>query len=359
MALQTISGGVLLYPFTDQLNAATPAVAGVTIDSATEYVANIIPIAITGSIAKVGFRTVAVTTPGTGEVRVETVALRVPSGTLVNAGANASIPLTAANTWYTATLGTPATVYAGSAVAVKIEMTTTAGAIGVLQISQWSANVFPGGTLPFSGRFQGTTTTTEAEYYAMALEYSDGTFPTTPGVTPVQTVSSNSYGSASQPDEFGAAFSLPYPTRVVGFWGLFSLSAGTSARMLLYDGDTTTLLATHDIDLNAKRTTTVNAFYFPLASATTLLAASTYRLTAIPLTTSAMILYTLNGSAAPMMAQFPYGNTRFMATSRNNSGAWTDDPRAYPLLGLILEGFGDDVGGAGSTTIVTGGAWGF
>lgn len=357
---QVVSTAGFYFPGVDDgHNNAVPGFSGVTIDSATEYVANIVPIVISGTITKIGFRSATVTAEGTGEIRIETVLGRGPSGTLVTANALASYPVTVGNTWHTVALNAGAVVYAGSLIAVKIMQSETTGATGNFQVSQMNYPVadFPAGGLPFSARFQGTTTNRETDMYVMGLEYADGTYPLTYGIAPYQAVSTNTYNSGSTNDEFGALFSLPFPATCKGFYIRANPGTAGSARFILYGADTTTILATADIVQDGRANTSVDMIVIPLATAVTFVAAGTYRLTFVPMTATNVSTYSLVGSSAAVMPQLSNGE-RFYETRRGNSGGWTNDNRLYPLMGVILTGFDDATGGA-STTVVTGGAWGF
>ena len=338
--------------------AAAPSFTGLLIDSATEYVAQHIGITSTGTLSKIGFRSSTVTAAGTVDLRIETPGTRGASGTLYQTAATVSIPVTASSTWYTATLDSGTVVHVGSTIVVKLQMTSSSGATGNLQISQSTIPQPFKASFPYSTRFQGTTSSVDTELIPIALEYLDGSFPPMPGVYPISAISQNTYNSGTVAfDEFGVAFSLPFPVQCHGVLVNANFGAGGTANLVFYDQDTTTVLSSIFINPQDNSSGNPRTQFRLLPAPLQLVANGTYRLTQVPLTTTNIVAHAYIGSSLAVMSQFDHGGTRFIGTQRVNSGAWTDDARQYPTLGLLLNGFDD--GASGSTTVVTGGAWGF
>lgn len=354
MTIRAMSG---FWYFPEGLTGtAIPTTGGVIIDSASEYAAYCFPAPKSGTISKVGFRASTVTVAGTMDVRIETTNFFGPSGTLYSPGASASVPVTSIG-WYTATLDTGVVVTVGSHLAIKVLMTNSVGAIGNLQLTQNLAGVQPRLGYPKTVTFNGVTSGSNEAPVVCALEYSDGSYPPFANCVPVAATSRNTFSTnTGNFDEWGAAFSLPFPAQCVGFTFFGMIGSGLDGQLKLYDSDTTTVLAT--VEVSTAQSHRVNAeaqsLFAPLNSPVNLAVAGTYRITFVPLQSSTGQTYTLYTSSLVMMPQLLNG-ANCMETYRVDTGAWTDTPNGWAAgIGVVLSGFDD-----GTQTLQAAGVWGF
>lgn len=359
MPLVALSGGFFFPKIFPSASNAGAGFTGTLLDSANESIALVFQIRNTGTISKVGFQTGTVNTGANVDIRLETVAATGnPSGTLYQSSSNIifSIPDTDDNVWETVTLGSGTLVQAGSTLALRVQMNATSA--GLLNIRRFGAtDPAYSANFPYQDIFQGGSwTKSYGQNPLFGIEYSDGSYPFTEGIYPIQNFSTVAYNTASTVDERGILFSFPFPTRAIGCWA--ELDQDISCSAILYNSDTTSVLQTIKIDSNNRSTTTPDRSHFMFVSATTFVAANTYRLTFVPDPGGTISLTEWIGSSTAVMGQFD-GYPMIMETSRADSGAWTNDNRVYPVCGLILDAF-DDGTGSGSTTVTqAAGVWGF
>ena len=345
---------VILLPFSVVSNQNV-GFTGILIDSANESVAQVFLIRSSGTISKVGFRTVAVTTGAVLDVRLETVAGGNPSGTLVQSSANGLLTVTDTddNTYFTVTLGSGVVVTAGTVMALRIQMNATSA--GTLQLAKLDAAY--DSNFSYSDNFQANAWTRNVTVMVAALEYTGGSYVLTDGIYPVQNYSTVAMTTASAVDERGVAFSVPYPCTLVGFAA--HLDSDITSSGLLYDADTTTVLQrVLNIGSNNRSVVSPTWARYTFAAATTLLAASTYRLTFVPDPGGNVVVSQIIGSSTAVMNAFPH-YPAWIETSRANSGGWTEDARSYPLISLLLSQFDDGTGASTTTLGQAAGVWGF
>lgn len=170
---------------------------------------------------------------------------------------------------------------------------------------------------------------------------------------PVETLSNQTFGSDSTPDERGNVFTEPsgscstFKVGGVRFQGQLTCSTNT-AKLILYSG--TTALQTLTVQCaqqkdNAGGGVAWYEYYFSDSSLTALTCGTNYRIALQPQTTggSQVGLNYFTVHAAGDMDAFPLG-TAMYGTSRTDAGAWTDDTlRRYaiePILQDITAGSG-------------------
>ena len=328
----------------------------VLLDSANESIAQVLQLPRTATISKVGFRTMAVNTGAELDIRLETVAdTGHPSGTLYQTSSNVIQSVLDANDniYFTVTLGSGTVISAGSIFAVRIQMSATSA--GSLNLA-----IGPDGyvlsSFPYNDQFLANAWTKSVVPLICGLEDSNGEYLSGVNLWPIQNVSSLIVTTASTPDEVGAVFSLPYPCTAIGGWG--STESDSPVTFTLYDSDTTTVLRKAFLSSNntvSTSTQELHIFYF--SSSVNFVAGNSYRLTIVPDPSPVgASLGAFVGSSVAVMSAF--GNyPRHILTFRTNSGAWTDDARQFPTLGLILNGFDDAAQTGGGTTAA--GVWGF
>mgnify|MGYP001570964146 CR=1 FL=1 len=355
MAVIATSGGIY-FPTMPQDIQGNTAFGTIVLDSANESAAQILQLPRSGTISKIGFRTLTVTTGAELDIRIETLARGNPSNTLYQSSSNALQVVGDANdnTYFTVTLGSGTVIQAGSVFAVRVQMSaTSAGNLNIAGL----VNSFISG-FPYGDNFLANAWVKSVNPSLVGgLEYSDGTYAESVGYLPVKGISSLLINTSSTPDEMGAVFSFPYPCTAIGGWARLNLDPSVTAT--LYDSDTTTILRSILLDSNQTVSITaeeVQIFYFP--SSVNFVAGNSYRLTFVPDPAPVSLAFPISyGSSVAVMrafSQYP----RFFLTSRTNSGGWTDDPVGFPTVGLILNGFDDaaQTGGGGTTAA---GVWGF
>lgn len=350
MALQTIPGG-LWIPQRTSLDV--PFLANMVIDAADEKIAFIFKIGKTGTISKVGFKTGSVTTGATFDVRLETVDLTTgdPTGTLLATNSNGSLVVADADDflWLTASLTTAVAVTRGDLVAVVI--VNPSGSPGNMQIM---AVAYGQNRFPYSDLFT-TSWTKQGDNRNpnCALEYDDGTYALHTGVYPIKLTPTDTYNSASSPDERGLIFQFPFPVQIAGVFMIMDLDG--DADIVLYDSDGSTVLETISLDKDVRELTTIGGWNFPFDNTNELSANTNYRVALKPTTTTNIGLATLETDTAAIMDSFE-GGQNFHYTSRTDAGAWTETTTKRPVIGLLLDGFDDSIASRDIITLpVTGG----
>lgn len=353
MALQATSG-VWLFPYPPSTAASNIGFTNTTLDSANEAVYAVFQVAQAMTLNKIGFRFGTVTVGAQVDVRVETVTVGTPSGTLWQSSSNALQVVSDAsdNTYVTVTLGSGTILDAGSIVAIGVKMSGTSA--GNLQVSRIDTTY--GTNFPYRAEFLGNVWAKALEVPICGVENVDGIYPTIQGLYSVQATSALAYNTASVTDERGIAFSVPFPVDVVGFWTMLDVDFRCQA--LLYDADTTTILQRITISSDNRGNTTQGQERLWFPGSARLVVANTYRLTFVPDPGGTIVLPEFIGSSAAVMTSFP-GYPRVIATARANSGAWVDDLRVWPLCGIQALAFDDAVSVGGGTTVQAAGVWGF
>ncbi len=347
---EQISGFFLFPDF--PLNDAGPNYQALLLDAANEKAAAIISAPKTGTISKIGFKTMNVTTGATMDVRLETLSGNVPSGTLLGANSNGAQVIGSGddNTYFTTSLTTPVAVTKGDIFAIVI--VNPAGSPGDLEIAQVNAASTRG--LPYGALYTGSWSFL-SEIICMALEYDDGSYAPLPYVLPISAFNIVNFSSASDPDHRGLKFSLPYPTRLIGIWVLADLEGSPS--LILYDSDGTTALETLVIASAKRRTAGDDFSFYYFVSNHSLAKDVSYRVVFAPSAT-AIDLHSFEVDTAAAMDAFPGGQS-FHYTQKKGGGGWTDTPTERPFAGLILDGFNDGVGAGGGLLVHPGMAGGF
>lgn len=337
MAEQTIKG-YFLFPELD-FDDSGPNFTSQLIDAADEKAASIIQAPKTGTISKVGFRTITVATGATVDVRLETLSGSDPSGNLLGANSNGAQVIGDGddNTFFTTALTTPVAVTKGEIFAVVI--VNPAGSPGNIQIARFNSLGNRG--FPYTDLFTGSWAV-GSECPCISLEYDDGSYEAQPFVMPLSALNVANFSSGSTPDHRGLKFKFPFPFSLTGFWLLADIEGSPNAK--LYDSDGTTVLETLVLDANKRRTISDDFHYYFFASTYSLAKDVFYRLVIEP-TATAVDLHDFDVAAAAIMDAFP-GGQDFHYTQKKDAG-WTDITTKRPFLGLMVKGFSDGVGGGG------------
>jgi len=348
MTFQVITGEGLHFP--QPINDAAPSLKSILLDAASEKAAFVFRVGKTGTVSKVGFCTATVTTGATVDVRLETVDLTNgnPTGTLLGTNSNGSQVIADIddNTWFTVSLTTAVAVTRGDLVAVVI--VNPSGSPGNLNIRavEYNRLIFPYSVI-FTTVWAKQATDRNP---TCSLEYDDGSYAVHPGVVPIKTRTTRSFGSSSTPDERGLIFQFPFPVRVAGAWAY--LDADEAVDIVLYDSDGTTALQTISLDKDVRAANLVATQIYPFDTTSELSANTNYRLVIKPTTTTFIRVMDFTIDTAAIMDSFE-GGQNFHHTERTNAGSWTETTTLRPMMGLLLDAFDDGAGGAAS--ILSGG----
>ena len=331
--------------------------AAKTIDAATEKYAVIFQAPKTGNVAKIGFRTMTVSTDAATRLKISLQALDGsgnPDGTILPVGLNtAKFDFTAAPasaTAYTATIDTALAVTMGTIYAVVIEYGTFVASDSVQIASGWRTE-----RLPYGDLYTGTWAKND-DNQNIWVEYDDGTYANMP-LIPAVTTTTIFATTATNPDEVGLSFIVPFPCRISGGWVERIGAAGADFDMILYSGTTALQTISFDGD-HTQIGGTDKFFYFRFATQQTITANTTYRLIVKPTTTTTSgILTTCTMPNANAIGQILGVTAAWVYTYRVDAGAWTDSTTfVVPRMGIMIDQLDDGVqtgggGGAGFFTM--------
>lgn len=252
MGIQPVKG--IYWP---DLSATSGLFTPMLIDAVGEKAAFVFGAPKAGVIDRVGFHIMTLTTPGTLNVRLETLdASGQPSGTLVATGASFSYVPSAVG-WQEVVLTTPLTVTDMQVFAVVIEL-ATAGNISVSRMT--GVNQF---NFPYSALYTGTWAKSNLAG-VVAVRYNDGDWPYNAGLWPISSMGATTHSAGNATSEFGNKATLPFGCQVEGLWGGMGSNQGNGV-VLLYaaDGSTIITFAGFDGAQQASSNNTLRVFPFP------------------------------------------------------------------------------------------------
>lgn len=340
MTLQDTPG--VLFPPQLGVNA----IGSMLLDAAGEKAAFVFAAPKSGTIDRVCFRTVAVTTPTNTDVRIESIADASgdPSGSLWAANTNATVASGSmlANTWIEATLTAGAVVVAGDVIAVVIAPSGTPN----LNIGRFATTATLFG-LPYSDIF-GASWVKSGNTFAGAVRYSDGSYPHIPSVWPATNLATQGLTSTGTPDEIGNVINLPFRCRVSGIQADTASTSSTSNQSFqIYDASDN-LLASKNWDANALQG--ANTILQTLDTPVILEPNVDYRVTAKALTTTNRTFRYLDVTSTALAAALPMGH-RCYYTQRTDLGAWSDTVTRRLGMGLIIDQLEDGAGGGAASPV--------
>lgn len=182
----------------------------------------------------------------------------------------------------------------------------------------------------------------------LALKYDDGTYAHFghDNVWPVSAINTYLYNSANATaDERGIKFNFPVPVQVRGAWFYVDMDADWDC--VLYDNASSVLASvTADKDFRQGSGAVVAPYFVLFSSSISCSANTDYRIIA-KASASANSWYSLSAPSSSYMSAMPWG-TYGVSTRRVDAGSWTDATDEQMLCGLILDGFDNGAGGAGS-----------
>jgi hypothetical protein len=338
MAIATIPGGLYIPRITTRADTGI-VYTGFVLDAAAERYANIFRIPKTGTVSHLHFRTNAVTTSTTLDIRLETVSAATgdPTGTLYAVNANGAQGTLAANTWYRVALTAAAAVTRGDLVALVVANSGT-GNLSVAAVTSPITRT----KFPYGDHFTASWTRNE-QPMVCAVEYNDGSFATIPGLSGFSNLTTTTWNSGSTPDERGLKFRFPFPFRIAGVWA--HLDSDNDCELRLYDSNGTTVLETVTIDAQQHYGVAGGLQNYLWPATRELLANTYYRVSVLPTTGSSVAMEHFDVFSAGIMDAHE-GGQDFHLTTRTDAGAWTDVLTSRPFIGLYLDGF-DAGGGTG------------
>lgn len=304
-----------------------------------------------GSITHVHSRTGTVTTPGTNDIRIETVdASGNPSGTLWGTTTNGAQAYTTSNTHHRTALTLSATVAIGDMIAVLSKSPTVS--FGNLNLVRSTVAVPPSRGFPYPGG-PGLTTKIDLSGTFFALEYSDGVFEAPAYVLPGACLpASFSISTSTSPDEVGNHFTPTATLRCTGWWLHGGIAGGANYRMQLYAASsntplaTATMLAAHTSSAAARL---LHGAWDDVSAGITLTAGTAYRVAFLPTTATSATIYRITGYNNAFFD--PMGLPGAQESSRNrssttdpDSAAWTETSTQRAQLGIIIDAVDNGAG---------------
>lgn len=338
---------LLAYPAPPTANFGNTLATNVTLDAAGEKFAGIMRWEHSAALTEVYFRSISAAVSGTLEIRIETVdtSTGLPTGTLVNANASGQVVVSAANTFYSVTLTSPADVHLlGDNELFAVVLVNVSGEY----VISGNHSVHTGTALPYTADYLASTWVKRVNSPPFVFETASGFVPitgTTPGILVASLIASN-----TTPDEQGLVFTAPFGMRVRGIWA-DDRRAGPY-KIILYNAADGVL---QEITLAAAVTGTTGVYgttNYIFNDYEDIVQGDTYRVTAQPTTTTANshgLVYTI----LPTGAGDAFRGANFGSwTERTNGGAWTDTSDRVPLMGLLVSGIDFPDGGAGIARLV-------
>ncbi len=341
-----VSQGIQALPIPLSLNGP----GTFTIDAVDEVAGAVIPIALSGNIRYIHWRTGTVTTGATvivGLVTVDTGGLLTTTPWSPTSNNGQIVAAADDNTWFKTQLLLDAPVVAGDVVGVIVKQPAAlAGNMTVYRGHALHAQV----GFPYS---VGPTESTKVDITGPGyiLEYDDGTFHLSPLSVPFFP-STVTLDTGTNPDEVALVFEEVAPRRVIGYWANLAIAAASTYRMGLYvDGnDTPVLTKTVDTDTTASASQRFHVGYFTDQYETS--AGVTYRLAALPLGTPDLTIRYFegpSGSGAAIFGTIGIPGSHYSARNRSgtsdpDAAAWSPTTNRLPQMGLLYDQIDDGTG---------------
>ena len=346
MALIDIDG-FLFWPPRIGAAAVTPTLVTHDLDSANDLSGCIFQAPKTGTIAKIGFRTSTVTNAQDLKVSFQGVtASGKPDGVVAQFRVVGSIVQA---TWFETGLitdngtdgGTKRAVTKGDFLAVVIEFASTVGDLHIrTTLTDNSVTKYPGVFRSTNGGSSWSFTTQRS--MDLYVEYDDGSSEPINGLEPFLTYVAQSYDVNDSPDEYALRFSVPFKCRVSGLWMWVDGGVPGGTEMILYEGTSVKAMVNHFSEGGVTAGTHTVIFATPVELSIGTIYYAAYR----PLS-STNVTVALKGINDAKHRNASPGKTAHYLATRTDQGAWSDDTKSLPSIGLVLDQLDDGVSGGG------------
>lgn len=347
MTIQSIGGGLWVPRAPIGVDNAPTFTNAATIDAASEKGGFVFRITKAGNVAKILWGVRTVTTGATVDVRLETVdaTTGLPSGTLWATNTNASqvVNSTDDDVQFVTTLTATATVAVGDWVAVVIS--NPAASFGNMLIRAFQDEAMDSA---YCCQYVSSWAKNDVGAPVVGLEYDDGSYPMHEGCWPLSNAATlTTYSNSSTPDVRGLYFSLPFPTRVRGWWANIDLDGTADIKLIDSDGVTALQTVSLDPDIRVNAVSGLHSGWF--GSTSTLTKDTVYRLVVEPTSTTAIGLNEMDVSAVAVWGGIHCGATFYHTSAKDptGTGSWTNTTTKRPWMGLIIDGFDDGVSAGG------------
>lgn len=179
----------------------------------------------------------------------------------------------------------------------------------------------------------------------VAFECDDGSFAFLRGCTPISAISSASVSSSAAIRRAGAKFRFPTERKISGFALNVNIPNNCDGRLVIYDSDGTTELASVDIDNDAVASANDGSFAEFDVGPITFAANTWYRLVFVGGTTTAGTVPYVEVNAAALMDGLMMGQD--LHWTQHDGSNWADTTTRRPLAGFAFSAFHDGSGGGG------------
>lgn len=299
-----------------------------------------------GDITKIHFMTETVTEGDTILLSLQDDSgAGVPDGTPDESGTQVIADVDD-NTWFTVTLDSARTVARGDIVWVVLEYNSYVdGNLNIRLLNGLPAFLGSHARLNTAAAWSANSGGETGNFiieYDTGIEYNPMMIPVTSCAT------TTSLTTATNPDEIGNYFSLPYPATIIG--GRWNGRHTGDAQIVLYADDGTQLATTNTLDEDLTYTADLTGFGGYFTSSYNLVANTNYRLVLKPTTGTSVRFWYCTANAAGDFAQINNGTTWYK-TSRVDAGSFTEDTSIIYQIYPLLISFDDAVGAGGSVTV--------
>ena len=295
---------------------------------------------IHGAIKAIAVKTTAITSPPTFRASLQSVASRLPTGTILGS-TTAYADFTPAVGFSEIALGTPYTGTTGDLIAVCLSYQT--GTIGASNNATFNYAVANGGAVgqapfPVSQNNSGTWSVNTSQSPMICPIYNDGYYGR--GFWAANTIASTSFINTSNPKYYGSKWTPQIGGVFSGAWAGVRPATGSSFMVTLYDG-TTAQSTSVTVDPNTALPANSYGNYFVPMPSFTLVSGTAYRLVISMTTGTAFTTFYgssfwtapgINSAWGPL-----YGTTGSSGslTWTDYDGTTTNDFRAYPVVPQI------------------------
>jgi hypothetical protein len=245
----------------------------------------------------------------------------------------------AADTVYTATLGSTRSVAKGDKIAIVWDYDGGFQAGDSVTIAGISQPAFSSTLAQCYARLYTSSWALTSVHPNLVLEFDDGTFGTLEGAGIFSNIGTLTYNNTSDPDEYALKFQLPFPLSIDALWARIDAD-GDCTLVLTYGGSTVSIA----IDKDNRASVFGFVFIAPLPSHISLAKDTDYYLSIRPDSATSISIQYLDVAASAHWQAWD-GGSNFRFTSRVDAGAWAAETTTRRILaGIRAIGFDDGAG---------------